>query len=161
MKNSRQALLYLHASIVGTLANFFSRFLFADLVGFGWSLILANYVGMVIVFLLSYRYAFRVQIIQWRMVLKFTMVAHLGLLVVWFTATTLHHVVYGLINFLFDNSMYSLVFINSTSDAFAVWAVRLVDGCCHGFGIICGFLINFFGHKYFSFVPSTSGKLSI
>lgn len=42
MNTSRQAFLYLQASVIGTLANFFSRFLFAELVNFGWSIILAN-----------------------------------------------------------------------------------------------------------------------
>ena len=101
MNTSRQAFLYLQASVIGTLAKFFSRFLFAELVSFGWSIILANYVGMVFVFLLSYKHAFGVQAIQWRMILKFAIVAHIGLLVVWLAATAAHWVVYGVVSFTF------------------------------------------------------------
>lgn len=83
---SWQARRYLQASIVGTLANFFSRFAFAPFVGFGASLILANYVGMAVVFLLSYRRAFGMEKATGGMVLRFVTVAHVGLVVVWAAA---------------------------------------------------------------------------
>ena len=160
MNTSRQAFLYLQASVIGTLANFFSRFLFAELVNFGWSIILANYVGMVFVFLLSYKHAFGVQAIQWRMILKFAIVAHIGLLVVWLAATAAHWVVYGVVSFTFHNDLHTLVSEWGFSGTSAAWIARFMDGSCHGFGIICGFLVNFVGHKYFSFAPSESGNFS-
>ncbi|MBG3877925.1 hypothetical protein FVW20_13130, partial [Desulfovibrio oxamicus] len=80
---TRQAFLYLQASVVGTLANFVSRFAWSELVGFEAGVLLATYTGMVIVFLLSYRRAFGVRRPDAAMCLRFALVAHVGMAVVW------------------------------------------------------------------------------
>ena len=94
------------------------------------------------------------------MILKFAIVAHIGLLVVWLAATAAHWVVYGVVSFTFHNDLHTLVSEWGFSGTSAAWIARFMDGSCHGFGIICGFLVNFFGHKYFSFAPSESGNFS-
>ena len=151
MHSSTQALLYLRASIIGTLMNFFSRFFFAEFVNFGWSVIFANYVGMILVFLMSYKKAFGVKHIKWRMIIKFIIVAHVGLLVVWVASTLSYLLSYKIINTIFNNDLYALVIDWCSSEFYATLSIRLLDGGCHGLGILCGFIVNFFGHKYFSF----------
>ena len=88
-RTSAQAFLYLQASVIGTLCNFFSRFAFSEWFSFGLSVVLANYVGMIIVFCLSYKRAFGVSKATVPMVLRFALVAHVGLVVVWAVSTGL------------------------------------------------------------------------
>ena len=88
-RTSAQAFLYLQASVIGTLCNFFSRFAFSEWFSFGVSVVLANYVGMIIVFCLSYKRAFGVSKATVPMVLRFALVAHVGLVVVWAVSTGL------------------------------------------------------------------------
>ncbi|MDX9819065.1 MAG: hypothetical protein RBT16_09145 [Desulfococcus multivorans] len=146
----KQAFLYLQASIVGTLGNFFSRFVFAEIMTFGWSVIIANYVGMVIVFFISYRYAFGVKRFQYGMAARFALVAHVGLAVVWGSALLVHEVIEILAQWAGFSSLYA--FVNTIVSAHWVdWGVRLIDSTCHGLGILSGFFVNFFGHKFFSF----------
>ena len=150
----KQAWLYLQASIVGTLANFFSRFLFAEFMSFGWSVIMANYVGMVIVFILSYRYAFGVENFRYSMAFRFALVAHVGLVVVWLASLFMHWICEVGIEWLGYSSEATLMAL-FLPEPFVVYASKLIDGFCHGVGIVTGFFANFFGHKYFSFRTTT------
>jgi hypothetical protein len=148
---SRQAGRYLQASIVGTLANFFSRFAFAPFMGFGASLILANYVGMAVVFLLSYRRAFDMEKATGGMVLRFVTVAHVGLAVVWAVALLALYAarLAGKVFFPLPPERY--LAMAGLPLAVAPWLPTLVEGACHAVGITVGFVFNFLGHRYFSF----------
>lgn len=146
----KQAWLYLQASIVGTLANFFSRFLFAEFMDFGWSVVMANYVGMVIVFILSYRYAFGVECFRWDMAIRFALVAHFGLGVVWIASLLMRWICEVGIEQLGYSSEADFMTL-LLPEPFVVYGSKLIDGFCHGVGIVTGFFANFFGHKYFSF----------
>ena len=96
-RTSAQAFLYLQASVIGTLCNFFSRFAFSEWFSFGLSVVLANYVGMIIVFCLSYKRAFGVSKATVPMVLRFALVAHVGLVVVWAVSTGLFSLIQWLL----------------------------------------------------------------
>ena len=96
-RTSAQAFLYLQASVIGTLCNFFSRFAFSEWFSFGVSVVLANYVGMIIVFCLSYKRAFGVSKATVPMVLRFALVAHVGLVVVWPVSTGLFSLIQWLL----------------------------------------------------------------
>ena len=146
----KQAWLYLQASIVGTLANFFSRFLFAEFMSFGWSVIMANYVGMVIVFILSYRYAFGVENFRYSMAFRFALVAHVGLVVVWLASLLMRYGCTASIEFMGYISEAEFM-AKLLPQELSIYGVPLIDGFCHGVGIVTGFFANFFGHKYFSF----------
>lgn len=152
---SRQALLYLQASILGTLANFFSRFAFAPFVGFGASLIMANYVGMAIVFLLSYRRAFGMKKATVTMVLRFVTVAHMGLFVVWAIALLALYAAHLAGGMLFPLAPEHYLERVGLPLALVPWLPTLVEGACHAVGIAAGFVFNFLGHRCFSFARRT------
>ena len=155
-KTSRQAFLYLQASVIGTLCNFFSRFLFSLWFSFGVSVVLANYVGMVIVFCLSYKRAFGVSKATWAMMIRFAIVAHVGLLVVWAVSTGFFTLIQNLCPpLLVQEEAFGMLEIFfpgwSANASLSQWIPRMTEGGCHGAGIVAGFLVNFFGHKLFSF----------
>lgn len=155
-RTSAQAFLYLQASIIGTLCNFFSRFAFSEWFGFGVSVVLANYLGMIIVFCLSYKRAFGVSKATVPMMLRFALVAHVGLVVVWIVSTGLFSFIQWLLPPLLSRTealqaLETLFPGWSASPSLAGWIPRLTEGGCHGTGILAGFLVNFFGHKVFSF----------
>lgn len=151
---TRQAFRYLQASIVGTLANFGSRFILAQWMSFGWSVIAANYIGMALVFLLSYKRAFGVRKVNWRMVGRFVVVAHIGLLTVWAVSVAC---LWGVRLVLPETGETLRILAENTTllhELPPIILARLssiIEGGCHAVGIICGFLVNFFGHKWFSF----------
>ena len=158
-KTSAQAFLYLQASVIGTLCNFFSRFAFSVWFDFGVSVVLANYVGMIIVFCLSYKRAFGMSKATWAMMLRFAIVAHVGLVVVWVVSTGFFALTEKLFPALLVQTeafgMLEMLFPGWSANAFlAAWIPRVTEGGCHGAGIVAGFLVNFFGHKLFSFARS-------
>lgn len=160
-KTSAQAFLYLQASVIGTLCNFFSRFAFSEWFSFGISVVLANYVGMVIVFCLSYRRAFGMCKATVPMMIKFAIVAHIGLLIVWLVSTGFFHIIQGLFPPLLSKSeafqLLETSFPGWKGNAcLSAWIPSLTEGFCHGAGILAGFIANFFGHKKFSFAHSRS-----
>lgn len=126
----RQAFVYLQASIIGTLANFAARFPLTPLVGFEASVALSTYIGMGLVFALSFRRAFGVRRPDPAMILRFILVAHVGLITVWLVSTA----AYGLVRAGLPAAM-----------------PPLLEGGCHGLGIAAGFAVNFLGHRNYSF----------
>jgi len=151
-ETSQQAFRYLQAAVAGTLANFFSRFLFAEWMGFGWSVVVANYVGMVIVFIFSYKRAFGAAQADRLMIGKFVLVAHGGLLLVWGVSTSMFWLVQNIFpRLLSSETVYPLLNEMATVNWGEI-VKRMTEGCCHGSGILVGFLGNFTGHKRFSFV---------
>ena len=148
--------MYFQASVIGTLFNFISRFIFSRYFSFGISVIFANYIGMIIVFLMSYNRVFRVGRITPSMLIRFAVVAHVGLFVVWLTALLCHAMAEQIAPWIFWGEATGFVLRNNFPDWTAVdfWTFflpRAVEGLCHGTGIIAGFAINFLGHRYFSF----------
>lgn len=111
---------------------------------------MANYVGMVIVFFLSYRYAFGVERFRYGMVARFMIVAHVGLAVVWMASLLARYICKIGIELLgyADETDFMMLLL---TESFAPYSAMLLDGFCHGAGIVTGFFANFFGHKYFSF----------
>ncbi|AOY58724.1 GtrA family protein [Desulfococcus multivorans] len=156
-ETSLQAFRYFQAAVAGTLANFFSRFLFAEWMEFGWSVIIANYVGMIIVFLFSYKRAFGAAQVDGLMIGKFALVAHGGLLLVWGVSTGTFQLVENIFPMLLSpETVYPA--LNET--AAVNWGQIIktgTEGCCHGIGISVGFLANFIGHKRFSFAAGQFG----
>lgn len=151
---TRQAFRYLQASVVGTLANFGSRFVLAQWMSFGWSVVAANYIGMALVFLLSYKRAFGVRKADWRMIGRFVLVAHIGLLTVWVVSV----VCLWMVRWFLPETGNSLeilaehtVLLRDLPTAVLTRLSSIIEGGCHAIGILCGFLVNFFGHKWFSF----------
>lgn len=149
-KSLGQLFQYLGVVCISVPVTFLSRFLFAQIMTFGWSVVAANYLGMVIVFFLSRRYAFGIKQINTLMVFRFVAVAHIGLIVVWFVSFVMR---FGLdsyseyVSHMNLNDMIGLI-------GWLEWSGRevwIIDGFCHGIGIVSGFFVNFFGHKYFSF----------
>lgn len=166
----KQAFLYLQASIVGTLLNFVARFPLAEFFSFDVSVILSTYLGMVVVFLLSYKRAFAIAKPNWQMVARFALVAHVGLVVVWLGSSLSH----ACLNFfwpqlfqtvLAENMLISwnnwLKLDSSQIQNLAFFIPRLAQGFCHGLGIIAGFFVNFIGHKVYSFAPEKSSNQGI
>lgn len=158
MSARRQALFYLQASVIGTVANFLSRFPLAELFGFEVSVVLATYVGMVIVFVLSFRRAFGVRHVDMGMILRFVIVSHVGLAVVWVGSTLALTVLrLTLPDLLQPDSAINFLekFLPVAKFSWiSVMIPRLAEGGCHAFGIILGFLVNFFGHRLYSFAGS-------
>ncbi|WMW64180.1 hypothetical protein [Nitratidesulfovibrio liaohensis] len=170
---TRQAFLYLQASIIGTLANFVSRFAWSELVGFEGGVLLATYTGMVIVFLLSYRRAFGVRRPDVAMCLRFVLVAHLGMAVVWVVSVAALRMVELLVTLLpgwpvsriggvagaaggmgaalHDAAIWRAVLPQGTGTLLAPIMGRALEGGCHAAGIVAGFVVNFAGHKLYSF----------
>ena len=142
---ARQAARYLQASIIGTLANFLSRFPLTELMGFESSVIVANYLGMGIVFALSYRRAFGIAKPTPGMGARFVLVAHVGLATVWIVSTLSLTLTGGWLPGLLRDLLPA-----GLAD-YEPWLPRLVEGACHGAGIVAGFFVNFFGHREFSF----------
>lgn len=134
----RQAFVYLQASIIGTLANFAARFPLTPLVGFEASVVLSTYIGMGLVFALSFRRAFGVRRPDPAMILRFILVAHVGLITVWLVSTA----AYG-------PARLGLSAWFPVSSAAAV--PLILEGGCHGLGIVAGFAVNFLGHRNYSF----------
>lgn len=145
-----QASRYLGASIVGTLVNFVARFPLGEVMPFELSVILANYLGMALVFALSYRRAFGVERPDWGMGMRFALVAHIGLMVVWLTAVACQMALRLLWPALSEPSLLAAE-LPAPLNAYAAWGPRLGDGFCHGVGIVVGFFSNFFGHREYSF----------
>lgn len=164
---SRQAFLYLQASIIGTLANFVSRFAWSELVGFEAGVLLATYTGMVIVFLLSYRRAFGVRRPDTAMCLRFVLVAHVGMAVVWVVSVAALRGVESLVTLLpgwlgavehgdmgaalHDPAVWRTVLPHGMGAVVAPVMGRALEGGCHAAGIVAGFVVNFAGHKVYSF----------
>lgn len=145
-ETARQAARYLQASILGTLCNFAARIVFSLWFGFGTSVVLANYVGMAIVFRLSYRRAFAAGKATIPMMLRFAFVAHLGLLVVWAVSiASLYAMNKGL------SAFWAHIPLDIIPETLLVLLPELLEAFCHGVGIVSGFTVNFFGHKCFSF----------
>lgn len=171
--STRQAFLYLQASIIGTLANFVSRFAWSELVGFEVGVLLATYTGMVIVFLLSYRRAFGVRRPDVAMCLRFVLVAHVGMAVVWVVSVAALRMVELLVTLLpgwpvsriggvagaaggmgealHDAAIWRAVLPQGTGTLLAPIMGRALEGGCHAAGIVAGFVVNFAGHKLYSF----------
>ncbi|BFR50154.1 GtrA family protein [Nitratidesulfovibrio sp. HK-II] len=162
---ARQAFLYLQASIIGTLANFVSRFAWSELVGFEAGVLLATYTGMVIVFLLSYRRAFGVRRPDAAMCLRFVLVAHAGMAVVWVVSVAALRVAESLVPLLpgwpvaaggagvplHDPAAWRAVLPQGLAAVLAPVMGRALEGGCHAAGIVAGFVVNFAGHKLYSF----------
>lgn len=162
---ARQAFLYLQASIIGTLANFVSRFAWSELVGFEAGVLLATYTGMVIVFLLSYRRAFGVRRPDAAMGLRFVLVAHAGMAVVWVVSVAALRAAESLVPLLpgwpvagdgagvslHDPAAWRAVLPQGLAAALAPVMGRALEGGCHAAGIVAGFVVNFAGHKLYSF----------
>lgn len=162
---ARQAFLYLQASIIGTLANFVSRFAWSELVGFEAGVLLATYTGMVIVFLLSYRRAFGVRRPDAAMCLRFVLVAHAGMAVVWVVSVAALRVAESLVPLLpgwpaaadgagvplHDPAAWRAVLPQGGAAVLAPAMGRALEGGCHAAGIVAGFVVNFAGHKLYSF----------
>lgn len=177
---TRQAFLYLQASIIGTLANFVSRFAWSELVGFEAGVLLATYIGMVIVFLLSYRRAFGVRRPDVAMCLRFVLVAHAGMAVVWVVSVAALRVVESLVTLLpgwpvpadmggaaggmgaalHDAAIWRAVLPHDVGTLLAPVMGRVLEGGCHAAGIVAGFVVNFAGHKLYSFRRHCNDALS-
>jgi putative flippase GtrA len=122
---------YFTASVIGTALNFASRFLFELFMPFLYSVAAATYVGMVVIFVLSYKRIFATTLSWKTAFLRFAITAHVGLAVV------------------------------MGCSEFALWALdpfvsdqlpqSLINGAAHAFGIGVGFVFNFLGHLFFSF----------
>ncbi len=111
---------------------------------------------MIIVFCLSYKRAFGVSKATVPMMLRFALVAHVGLVVVWAVSTGLFFLIQWLLPPLLSQTealrtLEALFPGWSGTPSLAGWIPRLTEGGCHGTGILAGFLVNFFGHKLFSF----------
>lgn len=163
----RQAVRYLQASILGTLANFISRFPLAEVAGFEGSVVLATYVGMAVVFLLSYRRAFGARRAEAGMIGRFVLVAHVGLAVVWVgSSLALAALRLAAPELLRPESagpaLERLLAVfggqASVPGWCAVWTPRLLEGACHAFGIVAGFFVNFIGHRVYSFAGVTDAR---
>ena len=163
----RQAARYLQASILGTLVNFVARFPLAEVVGFEASVVLATYMGMAVVFLLSYRRAFGAPRVEAGMIGRFVLVAHVGLAVVWVGSTlALAALRLAVPELLRPESVgpelerLAAVFgcQASVPVALAAWTPRLLEGACHAFGIVLGFFVNFIGHRVYSFARATDAR---
>jgi putative flippase GtrA len=167
---TRQAFLYLQASILGSASNFVSRFAWSELVGFEVGVLLATYTGMVIVFLMSYRRAFGVRRPDVAMCLRFVLVAHVGMAVVWVVSVAALRVAESLVVLLpgwsvFPNGAVSggvgaalhdadnwrAVLPHDVGALLAPVMGRALEGGCHAAGIVAGFVVNFAGHKLYSF----------
>lgn len=146
----KQVFVYLQASIVGTLVNFLSRFPLSEIFGFEISVILATYVGMIIVFLMSFRRAFGVQRLEKGMIWRFIIVSHVGLATVWIFSNLAMFCV-KLVNL----DMLLAEKCSSLSSQLASLIPRFIEGFCHGIGIIIGFFVNFLGHRSYSFAYDT------
>ena len=154
----KQAFMYFQASVMGLISNVVSRFIFGAWVGFDMSVILATYVGMIVVFWFSYKRAFGVASPTLKMVGKYVAISHAGMLVVWaFSSGT-----YLLANMLFPDlfdARLALSFFErfaglSLSPGYASYIPRVMESLCHGVGIVVGFVFHFFGHKLFSFAAA-------
>lgn len=177
----RQAARYLQASILGTLVNFFVRFPLGEVLGFEASVVLATYVGMAVVFLLSYRRAFGARRIEAGMIGRFILVAHVGLAVVWvgsaLALTALRLTVPELLRpELLRPEDFGLESLGPESIGpaleiatavgcpaslpalLATWMPRLLEGACHAFGIVLGFFVNFIGHRVYSFAQTNDAR---
>lgn len=126
----RQLTSYVSASVIGTGANFITRFFLSSYVGFALSMVLSTYIGMIIIFFISYHKIFSKELPAWVAFIRFTIVAHIGLLSVVLFGTMAHNILISFLEF------------PQTS---------IIDGTSHAIGIITGFFINFIGHSYFSF----------
>lgn len=152
----RQAWRYLQASIIGTLANFLSRFPLTEVIGFGPSVLVANYIGMALVYLLSYKRAFAAKQADTGTIGRFVLVAHVGLGVTWAVSMlTLYAVASLLPELLAETSTRELLAAWGLGELFigfdSGWIPQMVEGFCHGCGIVAGFFMNFFGHRLYSF----------
>lgn len=157
---ARQAFLYLQASVVGTLVSFVSRFAWSELVGFEAGVLLSTYTGMVIVFLLSYRRAFGVRRPDAAMCLRFVLVAHVGMAVVWVVSVVALRVAESLAPLapgwpagttLHSPAAWRAVLPRGLGDMLAPVMGRTLEGGCHAAGIMVGFGVNFVGHRLYSF----------
>lgn len=149
-KKCPQILRYLMVVCIAAPANFFSRFFFALFMSFGWSVVVSNYVGMILVFLMSYKTVFGAKGFQWRMAFRFALVAHVGLVVVWLASLLMRYGCTASIEFMGYISEAEFM-AKLLPQELSIYGVPLIDGFCHGVGIVTGFFANFFGHKYFSF----------
>ncbi len=165
-KAGTQLFSYFQVSLAGSLLNFCSRFILAFFFSFGVSVIVANYLGMIVVFLLSHDRVFKAGRLEPMMLVRFAVVAHIGLLVVWMTAMLCQLMATHIAPWIF--------FGNAAADvwqhAFPAWLPAdfrasllptAIDGLCHGTGILAGFAVNFLGHKYFSFRKGQSRERGV
>ena len=145
-----QILRYLMIVCIVAPVNFFSRFVFAVFMSFGWSVVVSNYVGMILVFLMSYKSVFGAKGFQCRMAFRFALVAHVGLAVVWLASLLMRYGCTAGIEAM--GYTRELEFMTRLlPQAISAYGVEVIDGFCHGIGIVTGFFANFYGHKYFSF----------
>lgn len=155
-KDGTQLFSYFQASLAGSLINFCSRFILALFFSFGVSVIVANYLGMIVVFLLSYDRVFRVGRPEPMMVVRFAVVAHISLFVVWITAMLCQFMAAHAAPWIFSGEAAASVWRKAFPEWLPAdfWVPLLppaAEGLCHGTGILVGFTVNFLGHKYFSF----------
>lgn len=123
---------------------------------FGASVVVANYFGMVLVFLLSYKRAFAVERANWGMVLRFATVAHIGLVVTWVFSLLTRQLLFFTTPELFEVTTAAALLAEFKLDTLSPYltgslVTRLTDGFCHGWGIVAGFVFNYLGHSLFSF----------
>lgn len=154
--SARTTWLYLQASLIGTLVNFVSRFPLAEVMSFGASVVAANYFGMVLVFLLSYKRAFAAERANRKMILRFAAVAHAGLVVTWLSALAAREAAFFAAPALFDATSATALLASFNLDGVSplltgAVLMRLTEGFCHGCGIVTGFVCNYLGHSLYSF----------
>jgi putative flippase GtrA len=139
MQMFKQLSKYTLSGGLAAMVNFGSRIIYEPLVTFNASLVLAYFTGLLVNYSLCRRYVFaggRSASIK-KQYPVFVVVASAGLLVT-YVATHL-----------------GLKVLNLT----ILLDVEMAKSCAHLFGIGCGFLANFFGHKMITFnVPATSWK---
>ncbi len=146
----RQAFLYLQASIAGTAVGFAARFPLSTLLGFEAAVVAATYIGMGLVFVLSCRRAFGVRRPDMPTILRFVLVAHVGLVTVWLVASVTHGSLRLLLPEWFDPTAAAQKLPTFLAGLAAVMP-RLAEAGCHAAGIGAGFAVNFLGHRRYSF----------
>ena len=127
--------MYLIISGIAALINFLSRFAYDLITNFDMSLILAYYTGLIFNFSLSKKFVFNSNESKKtvREFIKFCLVAGGGLVA------------------LYIASVFVLSFSNLY---FSYYPIQLQKSISHIIGIGAGFIVNFVGHKFFSFRTS-------
>ena len=123
--------LYFGVSGIAALVNLGSRVAYNKWVNFGWAVVCAYFTGMLVNFVLSSKFVFRSYAggTASKVLPKFTIVATLGLAVIWAVSESSLH---------FFNQF---VWLNpSESELFA-----------HMMGIGTAFFASFFGHQFFTY----------
>lgn len=143
--------LYFGMAIVGFSTNVGSRIIYREFfrLGFGTSVVLAYFTGMIVGFVLSKLFVFKAQETGniWREMIKFFIVSMAAMLVT--LAGSL--VVLNIFNWYFHaNPAHHRWLAQTIADLFGSRIINR-ELASHLGGTVVGFFTNFFGHKQFTF----------